>query len=145
MKKAAKKTVYKISDGFEYDFTLIGIISIQANYRLCRELNISLGLNFERKEDYTIFSQKRMEEQHFPKFECWNELKEHFVLFSNKHKNALLIPEKTQYDYLLLAFPNEAFPIDENELLAKVKKTKFVLGAYLTVPSSLKSRDNLIF
>jgi hypothetical protein len=149
MKKAAKKssvkkTVHRITNEFDYNFILTGIICQQANFRLCRELNLSLDLKLTRKDDHVIFSQKRMEEQRFAMFDCFTPTEEQFILLSNKCKSALLLPEKPQFDFLLLVFPN-ALPIDENELLSNVKETKFVLGAYLLDPLKLKSKENLIF
>lgn len=144
MKKTSKKTIHKISNDFSYDFLLIGIIAHQLNFRLCREINISLELSLERKDDHVVFSQRRMEEHRFAMFDCVNQAEERFVLLANKQNNMVLITEQPQYDYLLLVFPN-ALPIDEDELLVKVKNVKNVLGAYALDPSKLKSRENLIF
>lgn len=144
MKKQAKKTVHKITNDFDYDFVLIGIISQQANFRLCRELNFSLELELTRKDDHSIFNKQRMEEQRFAMFEYISPVEEQYVLFSNKQRNKILIPEKPQFDYLMLVFSN-SIPVDESSLLTSIKNTKFVLGAYLVDPASLKSKENLIF
>lgn len=139
-----KKTVFRVNNNFEYDFILIGIVSQQVDFRLCREINLVLDLKLYRKDDFLVFNQKRMEEQQFAFFEHISDTENRYNLISNKTNTAVLLSEKSQIDYLFIVHPG-ALPVDENELLSKIKKVKFVLGAYKLVPAKLKSRENLIF
>ena len=79
-----KKTVFRVNNNFEYDFILIGIVSQQVDFRLCREINLVLDLKLYRKDDFLVFNQKRMEEQQFAFFEHISDTENRYNLISNK-------------------------------------------------------------
>ena len=67
------KKILRISDEDKFDFSLIGIICHHRDYRLCRELNNKLEINLSKKDEYTVFNNKRMEDQFFSFYEFINE------------------------------------------------------------------------
>ena len=54
------KTVIKLTNDDDYDFIVIGIVCQHRDYRLCHELNQLLHINLNKKEDYSVFNNKRM-------------------------------------------------------------------------------------
>ncbi|MBL0105673.1 MAG: IPExxxVDY family protein [Bacteroidetes bacterium] len=138
------KTVLKLSNDDNYDFVLFGIVCQKKDYRLCREINLKLGLVLERKEDYAVFNNKRMEDHSFSFFEFVNDDEDRYNLISNRCQKGLLLPEQNQLDYLFVIRP-EKVRIDDSALLAELKQISIVLGVFKLDPAKLKSKENLIF
>ncbi len=138
------KTVLKISNEEEYDFILIGIVCQHRDYRLCHELNTKLNINMIKKEDYTVFNNKRMEDHAFSFYEYINEDGDRYNLISNRCSKGALLPEQKDLDYLFL-IKTEKTRLDESELFFSIKKTLIVLGIYRLQVLKLKSKDNLLF
>ncbi len=138
------KVVLKLIEEDKYNFFLFGISCQLKEYRLCREVNLKLGVKMTRREDFDIFNNKRMEEQGFAFFRYDNDAEDQFCLVSNKGIKGLLIPEQKQIDYFLMIRPGRT-RIDENEILTALKEISIILGAYKFDVLNLKSRDNLIF
>ncbi len=138
------KTVIKLTNEGDYDFILIGIVCQHRDYRLCHELNRSVDLVMTKKDDYSVFSNKRMEDQAFSFYEFINEEGDRYNLISNKCSKGILLPEQKLLDYLFMVRPDKT-RIDENELIAKIKTTNVILGVYRLDILKLKSKDNLLF
>jgi hypothetical protein len=138
------KKFLRISDEEKYDFILIGIICHLRDYRLSMALNKELGIDLTKQDEFTVFNNKRMEDQAFSFYEYVNEEEDRFNLISNKSLKGYLIPEQNQIDYLFL-LRHIRMQYDENELLAAIKKIPIILGAYKLDAGKLKSRENLVF
>ena len=139
-----KRTVVKVSNENAYEFMLFGIVCQLPDFRLARELNLHLNIQFKRMDDYNVFNNKRMEERLFAFFEYAHPEGERYHLISNKSEKGLLIPEQSQIDYLFIIHP-ATLQMDENEVLAEIKQIPAILGAYRLFPEKLKSKENLIF
>ena len=137
------KSILKIDDD-EYDFILIGISSGFRDFRVCREVNTSLGLDLCRMEDYTVFDRKRDSDLAFPFFEFVNEHEDRFYIIGNKSDGALLIPEQRQLDFFLLVKPGMS-PFDRSEIVKTLNKVPQFQGAFPIDVMSLKSKENLLF
>lgn len=138
------KTVIKLTNDDDYEFILVGIVCQHQDYRLCHELNKSLEIVMTKKDDYSVFNNKRMEDHLFSFYEYINEEGDRYNLISNRCLKGVLIPEQKVMDYLLLIKPDRT-RIDETDLMTKLKKAKVVLGVYRLEVSKLKSKDNLLF
>ncbi len=138
------KTVLKLSNEDDYDFILVGLVCQNRDYRLCHELNTLLTLEMTKMEDYTVFSNKRMEDHAFSFYEYQNEDGDRYNLISNKCKKGALLPEQKVLDYVFMIRPDK-IRIDENELVKKLKKSSIILGVYRLDVLKLKSKDNLLF
>jgi hypothetical protein len=137
------KTVLKLSID-EFDFILAGIICQHKDYRLCRELNLKLNIHLVKKDDYSVFNNKRMEDHAFSFYEYVNDDEDRFNLIANKCSRGILLPEQKQIDYLFLLKPNR-MRIEENELISQLKSIALILGVYKMDVPALKSKDNLVF
>jgi hypothetical protein len=140
----AAKTILKISEEDKFDFLLIGIVCHHHDYRLCMELNKKLGINLSKQDEYTVFNNKRMEDQYFSFFEYIDEEGDRYNLICNKSQKGFLIPEQNQIDYLFILNLDRNVR-DELEVLTALKEIPVILGAYKLETSKLKSRDNLVF
>jgi hypothetical protein len=138
------KQILRLSDEVKYDFTLIGIVCNHRDYRLCMNLNNKLDINLSKQDEYSVFNNKRMEDQTFSFYEYVTEDEDRYNLISNKSLKGFLLPEQNQIDYLFLIRLIRMVP-DEQELLTKLKEIPIILGAYKLEIAKLKSRDNLVF
>ncbi len=138
------KTVLKLSNDDNFDFLLFGIVCQKKDYMLCRELNLTLGLSLVRKDDYSVFNNKRMEDHLFSFFEFVSDDEDRYNLISNRSSKGLLLPEQSQIDFLFMIRP-EKTRVDDSEMIGELKLIPVVLGAFKLDVSKLKSKENLIF
>lgn len=138
------KTVIKLTNDDDYDFIVIGIVCQHRDYRLCHELNKILKIDLNKKDDYVVFNNKRMEDHSFSFYEYTNEEGDRYNLISNRCTKGVLLPEQKVIDYLLLIKPDKT-RIDESEITAQLKNVKVILGVYRLDILKLKSKDNLLF
>ena len=138
------KKIIKISEEDKFDFILIGIICNHRDYRLSMVLNKKLEINLSKQDDYSVFNNKRMEDQVFSFYEYVNEEDDRYNLISNKSQKGFLLPEQNQIDYLFIFHQIRMRP-DEQELISTLKEIPIILGAYKLDATKLKSRENLVF
>ena len=138
------KKIIKISEEDKFDFIVIGIICSHRDYRLSMALNKRLEINLSKQEDYSVFNNKRMEDQTFSFYEYINEEEDRYNLISNKSQKGFLLPEQNQIDYLFLFHQIRMRP-DEQALISTLKEIPIILGAYKFEAGKLKSRENLVF
>ena len=138
------KKVLRISEEDKFDFILIGLVCSHRDFRLCRELNRKLDINLSKQDEYTVFNNKRMEDQFFSFYEYVSEEDDRYNVIANKSLKGLLLPEQNQIDFLLLI---RMYPmrIEEQELIDQLKEIPIVLAAYKLDTVKLKSRENLVF
>jgi hypothetical protein len=138
------KKIIKISEEDKFDFILIGIICGHRDYRLSMALNKKLEINLSKQDDYSVFNNKRMEDQVFSFYEYINEEEDRYNLISNKSQKGFLLPEQNQIDYLFI-FQQVRMRPDEQALISTLKEIPIILGAYKLDATKLKSRENLVF
>ncbi|REJ82835.1 MAG: IPExxxVDY family protein [Bacteroidetes bacterium] len=138
------KTVLRLDDSDKFDFILIGIVCFHNDYRICREINISLDIKMVRMNDFDVFNNKRMETQGFAFFQYLSKEFDEFCLVANKNPKGILIPEQKQMDYFLMIRQGQ-HQYDSDELVHQLKNTNTVLGAYKLDVTQLKSKENLVF
>lgn len=129
---------------YDFDFTLIGIITPMRAYRLCWFLNNQLKMSLEREEDLALKNEQE-EEVFFPRYYFYIEESEtDFYLLGNKGTEGYLIPEQKEIDFFMLIYN----PPERDAGSAFVKKIKLipeVQSAFTLDPNKLRSRENLLF
>ena len=143
---------------FDFDFLLIGICCSEKDYRLCYEINKSLGIKLKRITDIQIQSKLNQKSSKNDLIEIPEMDKENvFSLFkyqhpktglkynviSNKSQGTRLIKEKKEVDYFLM-INGEAHTKEKKDALTKVKSIGMVMTAFEIEPQKLKSKDRLI-
>ena len=121
---------------------LIAISSHVNDYRLCWSLNNGLGLQLARRKDdiedagpegvayFCVFDQPETEAG-----PSWS-------LVANHAQDGVLVPEQRQADYFLVMGTDTA-QVPE-EVLETVRKTQFVLAAYILEANTLKSAHKFL-
>jgi hypothetical protein len=107
-------------------------------------INKKLELNLSKQDEFTVFNNKRMEDQSFSFYEYINEEEDRYNLISNKSLKGFLIPEQNQIDFLFI-MRLIRMRQDEQEVLMALKEIPIILGAYKLDAVKLKSRENLVF
>jgi len=144
----------------EDDYSLIGIHSTEDDYRLAYILNKFLNTKLTRFTDNLDFENSNAE---FPLFEFKDETSFiNYYLINNKHKEfvqnqknaglfggnystlSYLIPEKKKIDFFL-KIENCYCKSFEISLIEKLNTINQIITSYSIEPTSLKSKNNLIF
>jgi len=139
---ALNKKILRVN--YDFDFSLLGIITPMRAYRLCWFLNKQLEMNLEREEDL-LLKNEQDEEMFFPKYYFYIEESEtDFYLLGNKGTDGFLIPEQKEIDFFMLVYnlPDR----DGGAALAKkIKTLQEVQSAFTMDPRKLRSKENLLF
>ncbi|NGM73920.1 IPExxxVDY family protein [Sphingobacterium sp. SGL-16] len=163
------KVTFKLDLDFdlELDFTLIGISSSLRDYRLCHFINKRTGLQFQfgkespidhngnlksksqEELDYHIITEKNKNitiTHHFPMYRyCCEHFEFEYYIINNKSlENGVLIPEIANFDYFML-IKHYIDTEDLNKLVDNLKSINEIMLVKEIEPTSLKSKENLIF
>lgn len=132
-------------DYVDYDFSLIGICSQEADYKICHLLNRTFELDFERVNDIEILLPKQ---GNVVKFACFKYDDEDadllWYLTANRNPAMNLLPEEKQADFLLRVI-GESEQNNPETFVARIKEIKMVLTAYIIDPHRIKSIENILF
>lgn len=144
----------------DVDYSLVGIHSTEEDYRLAFLLNKYLNTKLTRFKNNLDFKNSNAE---FPLFEFKDENNFiNYYLINNKHKEfvknkknvglfdgnystiSYLIPEKKKIDFFLKI---EGCYQDSfiNNLIEKLNAINQIITSYSIEPTTLKSKDHLIF
>lgn len=130
---------------FAYDFELMGLISSARGYKLAWEINHSLAVNLEKKDDLKMTTK---DGDYFFTFYSHQSTINTFNLFRNRSnegdtKGIFLVPEHPHLDYILYAKGDEDMRSKRlQEVLRNIPSIELV--AFLPL-AALKSKDNFIF
>lgn len=152
--------IHSIDFEYDHDYTLIGIHSVLADYRMAFFLNHYLNIQLRRFKDDLDFKSRNCS---FPlyKFEdetaftTWSLIANKHVftenvragggnLFPEETKISYLIPEKKRVDYFI-KINGLKDDTELNTVLNGINKINNIMATYAVDPMDLKSRDNLIF
>jgi len=129
---------------YDFDFTLYGVSSHVANYRLAWGMNQLFDLDLERVDDIDLsFGSSKKGNFSLYKFED-EESYSTLHLMSNRCSLGYLIPELKQMDYFIQYWgPMSNTELDQfkNEL----RNSPSVLAVIDIDTMALKSRNNLLF
>ena len=121
---------------------LIAISSHVNDYRLCWSLNNGLGLQLARRTD-DIQDEGPEGSAHFCVFDQPGiDGEPSWTLVANHAPDGVLVPEQRQADYFLV-MGTDSIQTPE-EVLETVRKTQFVLAAYILEANTLKSAHKIL-
>lgn len=132
----------KIDPKEEFNFILIGIVTSEPIYRLGWLFNEALKINLVEIAPLQIYNQKRTIVQDFNLFAYYDSNNTSFELIHNKGPHGLLIEEQKQIDFYLKVSNNDR---SEDEITSDIKGIKNMSLVQVIKPSSLKSKNRLLF
>lgn len=93
----------KIKNEIGREFMLVGIATSLKEYKLCFHLNNLLGCDFIKLKDIEFEPKDRTRTIQFSVFKAGNieEEKNEYIVFANKAPGDYLLPEVSNFDYLL--------------------------------------------
>ena len=160
IKRLNVSKIHCIDFEFDHDYTLIGIHSVLADYRMAFFLNDSLGIKLRRFRDDLDFKSKNCSFPLFTfedesTFTSWSLISNKYIfteetasdrhqLFEQETKISYLIPEKKRVDYFIKI---NGFKDDRqiDDAIIKINRINNIITSYPIDPIELKSKDNLIF
>jgi hypothetical protein len=127
---------------YDKDFTLIGIVSHQRDYRLVWSINEKMNLHLVKMNDMRIFQDKKNEMNAISFY--YDEIPETFKIYyfiSNTGSNGPLFPEHKQTNFFLLIKGNVSQSLKES-IIHDLFTNEYVLKAYSIQLSSIKNIEN---
>lgn len=139
----AKKQTHTLDFTPDFDFVVIALYCAYRDYKLCADLNKTLGYSLEKKPDLEIKMGKKGTTSHFPYFLFLTEDEEEIYLISNKISNHLFIPELKQVDYFFV-IKNLSRYTDLDQVLKNISSIKIISSAQELDPTEIKSAENFL-
>ena len=136
---------FRLDVEYDYDFFLVGISCHEKPFRICWAINKELELNLEQTEPLQISMKKNATATEFPLFAEEDQQHETAIyVIANKSENQVLVPEQESADYFFIA--KGPFTVtDKERMMRQLKSISFVLMSYSIDPSTLRSKQNLVF
>ncbi len=125
----------------QYEFILVGLSCRQKDYRLAWSLNKEMNWSFERVDDLEI---RNKSGNSFHSRFVFHHAEDMvlYSLLSNRADEKFILPEWSQFDYLLKI---EEGSFNLNDAFYKgLRKSPFVLAAYEIREETVRSKNNLI-
>ena len=132
------KRNYTLNCAQEYDFLVFAINSHSKAYKLCGNLNQSLGLNFEIKDSHKI-----NENLYFTRYQSQNLDGVRFNLIVNRSKNGFMIPSNKSINYFLIIDKKKLIGKKDN-VLTKLREINDILLVFELCLDKEKNSDRFI-
>jgi hypothetical protein len=132
------KTHYTLDCIQEHEFIVLGINSHVRGYKLCWNLNNSVGLNFEMTSSHKVVGGLV-----FTRYEAKDTEGTVFNLLSNRSKKGYLIPSQKSVNYFLL-INNNNWDNVKDEVLNKLRAINDILLVFELDLKKIKNSDRFI-
>ena len=132
----------RLDSDYDNNYTLIGIVSHQRDYRLIWSINEKMNLHLVKMSDLKIFQDKKNEINTFSFFyyDDPQTFKSYFFI-SNIGEKGALFPEHKQTNFFLLIKGNVPQALND-ELMRSLNANEYVLTAHSIALLSIKNIDN---
>ena len=133
------KTRFTLECDEEFDFIVLAINSHIKAYKLCWNINSSMQLNFEKKNDHNIKKNLR-----FSRYTYISDDGIEYDLLANRSKKGYLAPNLKSINYFLVV-KNDYWEQEKPDFMSKLRNIPDVLLAFEIDISNLKYIDRFIF
>ena len=133
------KTRFTLECAEEFDFAVLAINSHIKAYKLCWNINSSMQLNFEKKNDHNI-----KKEMWFSRYNYISDDGIEYDLLANRSKKGYLVPNQKSINYFLVV-KNDYWEQEKPDFMSKLRNIPDVLLAFEIDISNLKYIDRFIF
>ncbi len=135
----------KITNDLSSDYKLVGLASSLKEYKLCYHLNSLLSCDFRKLTDQTFEPTDRSRIIQFSVFKAGHEEdKNQFIVFSNKNLNEVLLPEISNFDYVIQV-QGKYTEEEMSALMNGIKQFPEVLMTAEIPLKKIKSKDRLVY
>ena len=133
------KTRFTLDCAEEFDFTVLAINSHIKAYKLCWNINNSMQLNFEKKNDHYI-----NEGLWFSRYAYTSDDGVEYDLLANRSKKGYLVPNQKSINFFLVVKNNYYWEQDKPDFMSKLRGISDVLLAFEVEKKKLKYIDRFI-
>ena len=91
----------RITNEPDTDYRLVGIGTSLKEYKICFHLNQLLGCDFRKLEALVFEPKDRTRKSEFSVFKAEDALNNSFIVFTNKNMGEYLLPEISNFDFLV--------------------------------------------
>ena len=133
------KTRFTLDCAEEFDFAVLAINSHIKAYKLCWNINNSLQLNFEKKNDHNI-----QQGLFFPRYTFISDEGIEYDLLANRSKKGYLIPNQKSINFFLVV-KSDYWLQDKIRFMNELRSTPDILLAFELDLANLKHIDRFIF
>jgi hypothetical protein len=140
MKNRTKITRVQLDIGSNEDYSLIGIVSAEPDYRLSLTLNKKIKLSLKNSKPIEIKEEKG-EDLHFSRFSDHTGKHGFMVnLIANKSGNSLLIKKLAKIDYLL-QFHSYGKSFVLEEMIKPLRAIETVTAVFVLETAEIKDKN----
>jgi hypothetical protein len=132
------KTRFTLECTEEIGFAVLAINSHIKGYKLCWNINNSMQLNFEKKDDHNI-----KEELWFARYSYICDDGVEYNLLSNRSKKGYLIPSQKSVNYFLIV-KNDYWKNEKIEFIRRLKSINDILLVFELDTTLIKYIDRFI-
>ena len=133
------KTRFTLDCAEEFDFVVLAINSHIKAYKLCWNINGSMQLDFEKKDDHNI-----KKDLSFSRYTYISDDGIEYDLLANRSKKGYLVPNQKSINYFLVV-KNDYWEQEKPEFMSKLRNIPDVLLAFEIDIANLKYIDRFIF
>ena len=133
------KTRFILECADEFDFAVLAINSHIKAYKLCWNINSSMQLNFEKKNDHNI-----KENLWFSRYSYISDDGIEYDILANRSKKGYLVPSLKSINFFLIV-KNDYWNQDKSDFMSKLRNIPDVLLAVELDTANLKHIDRFIF
>ena len=123
----------------EFDFTVLAINSHIKAYKLCWNINNSMQLNFEKKNDHYI-----NEDLWFSRYAYTSNDGVEYDLLANRSKKGYLVPNQKSINFFLVV-KSDYWKQDKLDFISKLRNAADVLLVFEIDIENLKYIERFIF
>lgn len=129
----------------DYSFLLIGINSIEDDYKICWIINKISGVDLIKQDSLEIRNNKFYQIQSFSVFKGETDFADSYIkLVSNKCTEGFLIEELKNIDYFIVISDEKVISNQQN-FIKDLKQNSEITSAFIINPEDLKSKEKLLF
>ncbi|MCC6599539.1 MAG: IPExxxVDY family protein [Crocinitomicaceae bacterium] len=137
-----KTFILNIDYSDQFDFELIGLRSSEKDFKLAWAMNIHFRWDMSKGNDVRLESDN--DEILFSRFDYENSDYQYTIsLVENRSSGGWMLPEWTQFDYLLKVDNGQWMTNDD--FYRRLREIPSILAAFPLALDKLKSKHNLIF
>lgn len=140
MKNRQKITRVQLESESRNDFSLLGIVSAEPDYRLSLSINKALRISLKNDKPVDVTGQKT-ESRHFSRFSDHSGSPEiSYDLISNKSGNEFLLNKLKKIDYIFQVYSPEN-DFDFSSISASLRSIESITAVFILDPTEIKDKN----